>query len=236
MITIAIVEDDRYYADQLLKYLRRYETEEKVKFNISVFEDGDEIVNTYDASYDIILMDIEMKFLNGMSAAEEIRKADDRVIIMFITNMPQYAMKGYQVDALDYILKPVSYAVFKQRMDRAVERATVKTHHQYISIPVRGGIRRLDADDIFYVEISIHDLIFYTAEGNFTLTGSMKKVEEKLKKGFYRCNKCYLINLKYVDAIQNNDVVINGQILQVSRAKKKGLLQAMNVYMNEVHE
>ncbi len=235
MISIALVEDDRHYSDELTAYLHRYEQETGERFQISVFSDGDEIVEKYTASYHIILMDIEMKLMDGMSAAEEIRKTDREVVIMFITNMPQYAMKGYQVDALDYILKPVSYPVFKQRMDRAVKRVSLKTHH-YIAIPVKGGIRRLGAEEIVYVEISIHELLFHTVDGDFTSTGSMKRVEGQLKDGFYRCNKCYLINLQYVDAMQSNDVVVNGQTLQVSRAKKKGLLEALNKYMNEVPE
>ena len=176
-----------------------------------------------------------MKFMDGMSAAEEIRKKDSEVVIMFITNMPQYAMKGYLVDALDYILKPVSYPVFRQRLDRAIERISSRSH-DYIAIPVKGGFRKLDTEDIIYVEISIHDLIFHTVHGDFTTVGSMKKVEEQLGEEFYRCNKCYLINLKYVDAIQNNDVILGEQTLQVSRAKKKGLLEALNAYMNEVTE
>lgn len=235
MISIALVEDDRRYTEQLKGFLCQYEAEKNLKFNIMMFSDGDEIVERYDASYDIILMDIEMKFMDGMSAAEEIRKKDREVVIMFITNMPQYAMKGYLVDALDYILKPVSYPVFRQRLDRAIERISSRSH-DYIAIPVKGGFRKLDTEDIIYVEISIHDLIFHTVHGDFTTVGSMKKVEEQLGEGFYRCNKCYLINLKYVDAIQNNDVILGEQTLQVSRAKKKGLLEALNAYMNEVTE
>lgn len=235
MISIALVEDDRRYTEQLKGFLCQYEAEKNLKFNIVTFSDGDEIVERYDASYDIILMDIEMKFMDGMSAAEEIRKKDSEVVIMFITNMPQYAMKGYLVDALDYILKPVSYPVFRQRLDRAIERISSRSH-DYIAIPVKGGLRKLDTEDIIYVEISIHDLIFHTVHGDFTTVGSMKKVEEQLGEEFYRCNKCYLINLKYVDAIQNNDVILGEQTLQVSRAKKKGLLEALNAYMNEVTE
>ncbi len=235
MISIALVEDDRRYTEQLKGFLCQYEAEKNLKFNIVTFSDGDEIVERYDASYDIILMDIEMKFMDGMSAAEEIRKKDSEVVIMFITNMPQYAMKGYLVDALDYILKPVSYPVFRQRLDRAIERISSRSH-DYIAIPVKGGFRKLDTEDIIYVEISIHDLIFHTVHGDFTTVGSMKKVEEQLGEEFYRCNKCYLINLKYVDAIQNNDVILGEQTLQVSRAKKKGLLEALNAYMNEVTE
>ena len=109
MIRIAIVEDDRHDREALKKCLNRYEKENQMKFSVTEFQDGEDIVTDYTASYDLIILDIEMAFLNGMKAAEKIRELDTNVIIIFITNMPQYAIQGYKVNALDYILKPISY-------------------------------------------------------------------------------------------------------------------------------
>ena len=122
MIRLALVEDDELYRSQLREYIDKYSAVSGEKFTVTEFSDGDEIALGYKAVYDIILMDIEMKFMDGMMAAEEIRKVDTEVIIIFITNSPQYAIKGYAVDALDYVLKPVSYYAFSQRLGRAVER------------------------------------------------------------------------------------------------------------------
>ena len=122
MISIAIVGDEEMYAKQLQQFLHQYEEENKEMFDITVYSDGDQIVNKYKSQYDIILMDVEMKFMDGMSAAEEIRKIDTEVVIIFITNMAQYAIRGYAVDALDYVLKPVSYFAFSQRLNRAISR------------------------------------------------------------------------------------------------------------------
>lgn len=122
MIKIAIVEDEAMYAKQLEEFLRQYEKENGEAFDITIYSDGDQIVNKYRSQYDIILMDVEMKFMDGMSAAEEIRKVDTEVVIIFITNMAQYAIRGYAVDALDYVLKPVSYFAFSQRLSRAIGR------------------------------------------------------------------------------------------------------------------
>lgn len=102
--------------------MRQYEKENGEAFDITIYSDGDQIVNKYRSQYDIILMDVEMKFMDGMSAAEEIRKVDTEVVIIFITNMAQYAIRGYAVDALDYVLKPVSYFAFSQRLSRAIGR------------------------------------------------------------------------------------------------------------------
>ena len=109
MIKIAIVEDDAIYSSQFKQYLNKYELENGEDFDITFYSDGDMIVEDYHSQFDIILMDVEMRFMDGMTAAEEIRKTDKEVVIIFITNMPQYAIRGYAVEALDYILKPVSY-------------------------------------------------------------------------------------------------------------------------------
>lgn len=138
MIRVAVVEDEEIYAHQIVEYLKRYEDEKKEELQITVYRDGDGITAEYRAQFDIIFMDIQMKFVDGMTAAEEIRKKDSEVIIIFITNMTQYAIRGYEVDALDYVLKPVHYFAFAQKLGRAIERMK-KRHARHIIVPVKGG-------------------------------------------------------------------------------------------------
>lgn len=234
MIRVALVEDDPNYRTELTEYLRRYEQESGEKFRITVFTDGDEIAENYKADYDIILMDIEMTFMDGMTAAERIRDVDSEVVIIFITNMPQYVMKGYKVDALDYVLKPITYFAFTQRIERAMDRMRRRTS-RFITIAIRGGMQKLDISRITYVEVRDHDLIFHTVNGDILSKGSMKELEEELEpEHFFRCNKCYLINLEYVESVQNNDVQVAKDMVQVSRSRKKALMDALNDYMNEV--
>lgn len=234
MIRVALVEDDKNYADEMTEYLKRYEKECGEKIQVAYFPDGAEIVEDYQANYDIILMDIEMKFMDGMTAAEHIRQVDNEVVIIFITNMPQYVMQGYKVDALDYVLKPVNYFAFSQRIERALTRMK-KRKKKFLSIAVQGGMQKIDVSQILYVEVLNHDLVLHTKKGNFNSKGSMKDIETMLVgESFYRCNKCYLVNLEYVDGVQNFDVYIGDEILQVSRAKKKQFMDTLNDYINEV--
>ena len=234
MIRIALVEDDKSYREELMRFLKRYEQESGEKFHITTFTDGDEIVDGYSCCYDIILMDIVMKYMNGMDAAERIREADSEVVIIFITNTPQYAMKGYLVDALDYVLKPVSYFSFSQRIDRALARMKKRTK-KYLSIAYKGGVKKLDVAQITYVEVRDHDLIFHTQEQEYLSKGTLTDVEQALEQQpFFRCNKCYLVNLEYVEGVQNNDILVAGDLVQVSRAKRKALLDALNDHINEV--
>nr|WP_296957699.1 LytTR family DNA-binding domain-containing protein [uncultured Mediterraneibacter sp.] len=234
MLRIAVVEDDKTYAAQLKEYLARYGTETNHKINVTLFPDGEDIVTEYSADFDIILMDVEMTFMDGMTAAEKIREKDSEVVIIFITNMPQYAIQGYRVDALDYVLKPISYFAFSQRIDRALTRVK-KKETNYIAVAQKGGKKKLDVDKICYVEVRDHDLIYHSTDGDVVTKGSMKEAEDALDETkFFRCNRCYLVNLEYVEDFHGSDVTVASDVIQVSRARKKAFLDALNDYMNEV--
>lgn len=234
MIRIAVVEDDKGYTETLQKYIARYETECKQRFQIYTYQDGEDIVENYRGNYDIILMDIEMQFMDGMTAAEQIRKIDSEVVIIFITNMPQYAMKGYAVEALDYVLKPINYYSFSQRIDRALKRMQ-KRQKRCISISNRGQIQKIDVTSLYYVEVQDHNLFFHLDQEVIQTRGTMKEIEQQLEgEAFFRCNKCYMINLEYVNGLNGSNVVVGTDEVQVSRTKKKELLDALNNYMNEV--
>ena len=231
MIRLSLVEDDGNYRSQLKEYIARYAQSSGERFTVQEFEDGDEIALGYKAEYDIILMDIEMKFMDGMMAAEEIRKVDTEVIIIFITNSPQYAIKGYAVGALDYVLKPVPYFAFSQQLQKVEAQLRRRTRH-YLAVPVEGGLRRLDTSRIYYIESEGHRVHFYTEEGDFAAPGALKALEEKLAdRPFARCNSGYLVNLAQVQAVQQNTVEVGPYELQVSRPKRKSFLAALTDYI-----
>ena len=234
MINIAIVDDESSYVEQLGQYFDRYISESGESIKISVFFDGDSIVHKYRSQFDIILMDVEMKFMDGMSAAEEIRKVDSEVVIIFITNMPQYAIRGYAVEALDYLLKPLSYFAFSQCLGKAINRMKNRVSKP-LTVHIKGGTVRFDAGDIYYVESRGHSMIYHTTSGDYESTSTMKEIEDSLSdKGFFRASKWYLINLAHVDSFRDTDVILAGNSLSVSRARKKELLEALTAYWGEV--
>ena len=234
MVRIALVDDDANYREELIRYLEQYERESGEKFSITAFSDGDEILDGYTASYDIILMDIAMEFVDGMETAERIREMDSEAVIIFITNMPQYAMKGYRVDALDYVLKPLSYYAFSQRIDRALTRMR-RRNRKYFTIAVKGGVKKLDVSQIIYVEVQDHDIFYHTTAEVLLSKGKLAEVEEQLDpKQFFRCGKSHLVNLEFVNGVQNGDVQVGDTVIRVSRSRRKALLDALNDYINEV--
>lgn len=235
MIRIALVEDDAEYREQLKSYLDRYGREHGEKLSVAEFCDGDEIALNYKACYDIILMDIEMTFMDGMTAAELIRQKDGEVVIIFITNSSQYAIKGYAVDALDYVLKPITYYAFSQRIERALTRMYRRRQRHFLSVSTRDGTRKLEQSAICFVEVRGHELLYHTKDECIAASGTMRELESQLDPNqFFRCNKGYLVNLEQVDGMRGEDVVVAGESVQISRARRKAFLDALNNYISEV--
>ena len=117
------------------------------------------VQNAPEDYYNVILMDIQMRFMDGMTAAEKIRQMDQKVIIMFITNMIQYAVRGYEVDAMDYVVKPVEYFSFSQKLDKAVGRMRSEVK-EFLTIPIGEGVVKIDIADIYFIEGQGHNAVF----------------------------------------------------------------------------
>lgn len=231
MIRVAIVEDEAGVQEQLAGYLQRYTRQYGTEFEVHPFGDGVEILEEYRPVYDIILLDIEMKHLDGMETAQRIRQLDPEVILVFITNMAQYAIRGYAVGALDYLLKPVPYFAFSQQLQKAEDQVRRRRSH-YLVVPVSGGLRRLDTARIYYIESQGYQMHFYTEDDHFAAPGTLKVLEEKLAdRPFARCNNGYLVNLAQVSGVQQNEVRVGPYRLQISRPKRKSFLAALADYI-----
>ncbi len=234
MIKIAIVEDEENYISVLEDYLERYRTESGEQIQVTVYRDGDEITASYRAQFDIILMDVKMNFIDGMTAAKEIRKTDSLVSIIFITNAPQYAIHGYEVGALDYILKPVSYFTFSQKLGRAVAKLKKRSDRKQITVQIKGGMMRMEVSDIYYIESEGHNLIYHTKGETYFSSGTMKSAETAMEgMGFSRINKCYLVNLEHVDGVQDKYAIVRGNRLLISRPRMKQFMQELTKYWGE---
>lgn len=228
---IAIVEDDISHAQKIQEYLRMFEKEYGGSLEVVCYTSGADMAKAFCRQFDLILLDVAMAEMDGIETARFIRSQDTEVAIIFITNLAQYAIRGYEVDALDYILKPVSYFSFSQRLNRAIGRIR-KAEKHYVMISDRNGAWKLDTGRICYVESQGHDLVYHTMDGDYTVSGTMREAEEKLKDfRFYRCNKGYLVSLKHVEGIHNGCAVVNGQSLLISRARKNGFLEALTDYI-----
>lgn len=234
MIRLAIVEDEEIYVNTLMEYLKKFQEETEYQIETVWFRDGCDITDEYTGNFDVILMDIQMKFMDGMTAAQKIREMDNEVIIVFITNRTDYAIRGYEVGAMDYIVKPITYFSFHEKLKRILKRIGNKKTH-YISIPIEGGIQKVDISSIYYIESQRHNLIYKLPERELRCRGTMNELEQLLAPyGFFRNSKSFLVNMQYVEGIQENECIVHGERLPVGRAKRKEFMQELLKHMSEV--
>lgn len=229
MIRFCIVEDEKEQAELLNRYIRKYSSSTGDAFEVKWVTDGIDLVEEYKGQYDIILLDIQMKHLDGMTAAEKIRMRDSDVVIIFVTSTVQYAVQGYSVDALGYVLKPVLYPAFAKLMEKAVVRVKARREKVYIHVSMEDRRLKLDCEKVFYIESRRNNVIVYTETENYVTAGPLKRFEESLDAhGFSKCHNAYLVNLSKVEAVQKTELLLtNGVSLPISRARKKEFLAAL---------
>lgn len=231
MYHIAIVEDEVEFRTQLQEYLKQYQKENNIQFKISTFGDGAEILEDYQQFYDIILLDIEMPKVNGMEAAEQIRKQDSDVVLMFITNMASYAIRGYEVGALDFVMKPINYYTFSMRMNRALKRAKQKEQQQ-ILLTLSDGVKKFGINQIHYIEVQNRMLHYHTDEGEYVVRGTMQSAERMFAPyPFVKCNHWYIVNLMHVSEVKKNVAVVGNDELEISRRNRTAFLKALTEYV-----
>lgn len=224
---IAIVEDETDAVEILKKFFKRYEKESGTAFVLDAYSDAVNFLTAYRSDYDLILFDIEMSHMDGMRGAEKLRELDPYVPIVFVTNMSNYAVKGYSVGAVDFIIKPVSYFDFKTMLTR-VRRILASREEKMISVTSSGVIRHLPVSRIKYVEVYRHKLTFHTVEGNVEAWGSLADVAEQLPAdGFSKCNNGFLVNLKYVDYVEKEEVIVGGERLPISHLRRKDFVNEL---------
>lgn len=233
MIKIAIVEDEKQAYDTLNGYIQRYFSDVNQEYSVTWFDKSVAFLSDYKAIYDIVFMDIELPDLNGMEAAEKMRENDSRTVLIFVTNMAQYAIRGYDVDALSYILKPVKYPSFVRKMDKALQ-LILQNADKTINISQNGVLTRIALHDLKYVEVEKHSLIYHT-EKDILCWGSLKKAEEELAPyNFFRPNNYCLVNVRYVAKIEDYTVTLNdGTRLQISRPRKQKFMKDVAAYFGK---
>lgn len=183
----------------------------------------------------MILMDIDMPGINGMDAAEKIRQTDQEVVIVFITNIASFAIRGYEVGALDYVVKPLAYYNFSMRLARALKRSRAKEPRQMI-LTLPDGVKKLEVEKIYYVEVQNRMLHYYTQEGIFTVRGTMQGVQQMLEAySFAKCNHWYMVNLRHVTEVKKNTVMVGEYELEISRRNRTPFLKALTEYVGGFH-
>ena len=231
MINIAIVEDDQHDMLAIHDYINSYKQEHDDSIMLFEFTNAEDFLKQEKLFQvlDLLFLDIELPGMSGMDLAISLRKKGISCLIVFATNMVQYAVQGYDVAAIDFIVKPITQAVFHAKFSGYLR--TIHSKKKTILIKKRDEVKRCLISDILFVEVESHTIRIFTKSSEEEFSGTLKQIEEELSgNGFAKCNKCYLVNLKYVESICKDEVKVAGHQLQISRREKKQFMEAFARY------
>lgn len=218
---IAVVDDNLKDGGRLKQYIEKYALEHEKKFEVFLYANGLDFLDDMGRNFDIVFMDIEMPHLDGIETARKMRETDDTTILIFITNLAQYAIHGYEVNAIEFMVKPVGYYNFSDKMTKALKYLR-RNDEKIMLFKNSDVITKIPISRILYLEKDKNYIIFHTEQGDYRERGSMGEMEEKLSgMGFSKCIAGCLVNLRYVSRMEKDVVWLKNISLPVSRTQRK---------------
>lgn len=231
-IKIGVLEDELDERLHLEEMLQRFFLEVNISYELIRFNDSQSFLSSLNQfkDFQLLLMDIILPGnLNGVDLAREVRKVNKDIAIVFITKTAQFAINGYEVDALDYVLKPLVYEEFSLKLKKAM-RYILLHSEKFITLKHKNGVTRIGESRIYYVEVILHYLIVHTMNGEYTVRGTIRDMEKLLSGSFIRCNNSYIVNLRHIESIEDNLIVIHGNKIPITRSRKNDFYKAFNAY------
>ncbi|WMM24664.1 LytTR family DNA-binding domain-containing protein [Tissierella sp. MB52-C2] len=219
IINIAICDDEKIQVKLLETYVINWADKNNLRINIECFYSGEsfEFSWSMDKKYNILLLDIEMAGINGVDLAKKIRQEDNLLNIIFITAIPDYIGEGYEVDAINYLIKPIVETKLYECLDKAKKKIYIE--EKIILVDVEGETIRIKEKDIIYIEAFSHSIDIYTIDKKYTTRKNIGVIEKELdEKLFIRCHRSYIVGLMHINRIGKTDIKLdNKDTIPVSR-------------------
>ncbi len=222
-IIVGIVEDEIKEKEKTEEMLKRFFDEERIPYEIRSFSCGEELFKNDISEINLLLLDIILPNENGVEIAKKVREFSWHGPLIFITKTIQFALDGYKVEAMDYLLKPLEYDDFKLKLMKAYKIINSFVDNEIV-LRTNEGVVTLEESSIYYVEVNKHYLTIHSTKGNYIVRGTMNKMAEQFSSRFANSSNSFLVNLDRIDLIKSNEVVINGESIPLSRNYKKEFL------------
>ena len=234
MINIGICEDELHYRVNIKDMLGDILSTYSINYKIYEFSSGEELLSNYPKDLDILIMDIQMKIINGMDTARKIREFDQNLEIIFMTSFSEFMQEGYEVKAYRYILKPISERKISRNILPCINEI-MKKKNNYLTINVKNYVDRIKIDSIVYIETDRPNILIYTNDNKYTTKTSISKIDKILREhGFFRCHNSYIVNLKLVESMNSNTLKIGEKYIPISKYRVKELKLALTNILGDI--
>lgn len=234
MISIGICDDELHYRLNIKETLDKILTSYPINYKLYEFSSGEDVLNNYPKDLDILIMDIQMKSINGMDVARKIREFDENLEIIFMTSFTEFMQEGYEVKAYRYILKPISESKILKNVVPCINEI-VKRRSNYLTINVKNYVDRIKIDSIVYIETDRPNILIYTFDNMYSVRMSISKIEKMISEhGFFRCHNSYIVNLKLVESMNGSTLRINGKDIPISKYRVKDLKLAITNILGDI--
>lgn len=233
MVTIAICDDEKYMRIQIKKLASDFFRDKNMEVEIIQFAGCEELLG-YCKKIDILFLDIQMKGINGMEAAIELRKGNFKGFIIFITVLKEMVFQSFDVQAFDYLVKPIEETHFKKTMERLI--LSMKNGKENKLLVQRGFERNIISfDDIIFCEVIDRKIYLHLVSSDvIDFYDRIENLQTKLDDRFFRCHRSFLLNMKYLKSFKNGTAYMaNGEEIPVSRLRSKEFSSVILQYMKE---
>jgi DNA-binding LytR/AlgR family response regulator len=222
LLRIAICEDDQGMQNRLVDAINDWASSRKVQTDILCYPNAEAFIMAWpDVAFDLAFLDIQMKRMTGIELAEFIRKSDRNMLIVFVTSFSQYVLKGYDVNALHYLIKPLSPAKLLPILDKALTIWRAR-HNAAFVVSDKDGQVKLLYDDIYYIAMLSHIAQIHTESNVYEIRKTAEEMSNILPSFFFRCHRSYIVNLLKVDCVYKASVLLsNKESIPISRANAK---------------
>ena len=234
MIAVAVCDDEIIDGCNLVRAIKDILNDMEVAYTVRLFQAGRDLLKAIE-KFDIVFLDIMMGDMDGMTTAQMLRKSSFDKMIVFISSSRKYVMDAFEVEAFHYLIKPVD----RIKLEHTIKRALMKlecTLDDFIIINKEHQNKKIQLSDIYYFEIRGRVVSVHSKNGIFDYYGQMSALEHDLKdKGFFRCHKSFLINLKYADTYNHEEVMLdNGEKITIAKRRYKAFCLETLEYMKKV--
>lgn len=226
-MNIALCEDEQEQQEILRNLIADWMEQTKLAVNASFFTSGEQFLASWDSgiNYDIVFFDIQLNGMDGLKAARKIRERDELLTLVFLTSRIEYVLKGYEVNAWRYLIKPVHAAEFFQCLNKAKEMSD--RNQQVLIIRNENRYCKVAYDSVLFLESFGHYVEIHTTLGTYQMRAGISQMEMKLPNQFFRCHRSYLINLNFVKEVMDQQVKVGEEWISISPKKRAKLMSRL---------